>query len=316
MNKHNTTGVLPSTYTIDELVINWHITEACNYNCNYCFAKWGQPIELHRTPKAIETLLNNLSDYFIKGESPLKEKLRYKHVRLNIAGGEPMLLGNTLSNVLTLAKQKGFKTSIITNGHYVLDSKFEFQNDVLDMVGISFDSQNEDVRRQIGRIDNKGASLGKDSLKLTIEKLLATQQGIKIKVNTVVNKYNWQEDFSSLMSDINPDKWKVLQVMPFDKHDLLISNEQFSSFIKRHSNKGLPVFAESNFDMTESYLMIDPKGRFYQNSSDHTNYEYSESLSKINAGLALEQINFDEIVFISRYLPSEPIVLINDGVLV
>lgn len=25
---------------MDELVVNWHITEACNYNCRYCFAKW------------------------------------------------------------------------------------------------------------------------------------------------------------------------------------------------------------------------------------------------------------------------------------
>ena len=23
-----------------DLVINWHITEACNYQCFYCFAKW------------------------------------------------------------------------------------------------------------------------------------------------------------------------------------------------------------------------------------------------------------------------------------
>lgn len=22
------------------LVVNWHITEACNYKCFYCFAKW------------------------------------------------------------------------------------------------------------------------------------------------------------------------------------------------------------------------------------------------------------------------------------
>ncbi|EGR3240148.1 radical SAM protein, partial [Vibrio parahaemolyticus] len=25
----------------NELVINWHMTEVCNYSCKYCFAKWG-----------------------------------------------------------------------------------------------------------------------------------------------------------------------------------------------------------------------------------------------------------------------------------
>ena len=25
-----------------ELVVNWHITEACNYKCSYCFAKWNR----------------------------------------------------------------------------------------------------------------------------------------------------------------------------------------------------------------------------------------------------------------------------------
>lgn len=22
------------------VVINWHVTEACNYHCGYCYAKW------------------------------------------------------------------------------------------------------------------------------------------------------------------------------------------------------------------------------------------------------------------------------------
>ena len=61
---------------LDELVINWHITETCNYNCAYCFAKWGKPNELHRSLEAIEKLLDNLADYFIKGNSPLKQSTK------------------------------------------------------------------------------------------------------------------------------------------------------------------------------------------------------------------------------------------------
>ena len=25
---------------VDALTINWHVTEACNYRCQYCYAKW------------------------------------------------------------------------------------------------------------------------------------------------------------------------------------------------------------------------------------------------------------------------------------
>jgi radical S-adenosyl methionine domain-containing protein 2 len=300
-------------YNVDELVINWHITEACNYKCNYCFAKWGKPNELHRSLEAIEQLLDNLANYFIKENSSLKQKLGYENVRLNIAGGEPMMLGSTFSIVLMLAKQKGFKTSVITNGHYLLNSKFDLPDNVLDMVGISFDSQNYDVRCQIGRVDRKGNSLSSDDLKLALKKLTSTQQDLKIKINTVVNKLNWQEDFSGLISEIKPYKWKVLHVMPYGDDDLLISDEQFNHFVHTHSNSSLPIFAESNFAMTESYLMIDPKGCFYQNTSSGSGYKFSKSINEVGTAQALKQITFNEAVFIARYLPVETAVFNEEG---
>ena len=100
---------------LKELVINWHITEACNYNCTYCFAKWGKPNELHCSPAAIEKLLDKLANYFINGNPEIKRVLGYQAVRLNFAGGEPMMLGEVFATTLVMAKQKGFKTSVITN---------------------------------------------------------------------------------------------------------------------------------------------------------------------------------------------------------
>ena len=150
-------------------------------------------------------------------------------------------------------------------------------------------------------------------MKLALEKLSSTQQGLKTKINTVVSKLNWKENFSSLISEINPYKWKVLQVMPYGEDNLLISNEQFNHFVDKHSDAGLPIFAESNFAMTESYLMIDPKGCFYQNSTGGSGYKYSESINKVGAEKALKQISFNEAVFIARYLPIEPVVFINEG---
>ncbi|MFS1421634.1 viperin family antiviral radical SAM protein [Shewanella sp. 10N.286.48.B5] len=291
----------PTTHKIDELVINWHITEVCNYDCRYCFAKWGRPNELHRSLQEIEKLLDNLSDYFIKGSPAIKNILGYETVRLNFAGGEPMMLGSTFFIVLMLAKQKGFKTSIITNGHYLVNSRLDFPKNVLDMVGISFDSQDLITRKKIGRVDRKGNSLSAEDLKIALEGLIETQIGIKTKINTVVNSLNYEEDFSSLIGELKPYKWKVLQVMPYGDDDLLISKEKFNQFVERHSGLGLPLFAESNSTMTESYLMIDPLGRFYQNSVNSSGYQYSDRINQCGVESALAQIAFNPITFLSRY---------------
>ncbi len=46
-----------------ELVVNWHITEACNYKCDYCFAKWDSDSKevLHSQIK-IETLIEQIEN--------------------------------------------------------------------------------------------------------------------------------------------------------------------------------------------------------------------------------------------------------------
>lgn len=284
-----------------ELVINWHLTEVCNYACKYCFAKWGRPSELHRSGQGITALLDKLADYFIRGNPALKGELGYESVRLNFAGGEPMILGNTFITALKLAKQKGFQTSIITNGHYLVNGKWALPDNTLDMLGISFDSQRIDTRRKIGRTDRKGNSFGTGDLKQALTNLTQSQRGIKTKINTVVSRLNLDEDFSELIMELNPYKWKILHVMPYGKDELLISKRQFDRFVERHSGLGLPIFSESNSTMTESYLMIDPQGRFYQNSADKVGYTFSESINLCGVENALNQIEFNPRTFASRY---------------
>ncbi|GIC75616.1 viperin family antiviral radical SAM protein [Moritella sp. F3] len=305
----STSNIKPSSL-INDLVINWHITEACNYSCDYCFAKWGKPNELHRSLDAVEQLLDKLANYFIKGTPPLKSNLRYEHVRINFAGGEPMMLGSAFSTILMLAKQKGFKTSLITNGHYLLRNKTKLPNNSLDMIGISFDSQSYAVREKIGRVNRKGESLDSEGLRLILRDIKSNQRGVKTKINTVVNKHNWKENFSTIISELKPDKWKVLHVMPYGTNELLISDNQFDDFVKEHSSLGLPIYAESNTAMTESYLMIDPKGCFYQNGHDNAGYRYSEFINDIGVEKALSQINFNQETFIARYFPADTSMLV------
>ena len=50
---------------VRELVINWHITEACNFSCRYCYAKWdGAEKELIHDWGRTQKLLNEIASFF------------------------------------------------------------------------------------------------------------------------------------------------------------------------------------------------------------------------------------------------------------
>ena len=89
--------------------------------------------------------------------------------------------------------------------------------------------------------------------------------------------------------------------MPYGHDELLISKKQFDKFVLRHSGLGLPLFPESNSTMTESYLMINPQGCFYQNVANKAGYKYSESINRCGVNKALSQIEFNPKTFALRY---------------
>lgn len=295
-----------------ELVINWHITEVCNYSCTYCFAKWNRPNELHRNDEDVSLLMHNLAKHFLSEQSLLKQSLQYKHVRINFAGGEPLILGSKFFDIVHLAKSLGFKTSIITNGHFLATLQGNIPKNLFDVVGISYDSQQEDICKKIGRVDRKGKFLSPIDVLLLANSIRSTQEGVLFKLNTVVNVLNQHEDFSDFINVLSPDKWKMFQVQPFSNHKLLITKPEFDAFVNRHRNLDVDIFDENNQEMTDSYLMIDPKGRFYQNSNgthDSFGYVYSGLINEVGVAAALKQINFDQEKYLKRYVPAEPIVI-------
>ena len=57
--------------------------------------------------------------------------------------------------------------------------------------------------------------------------------------------------------------------------------------------------------MRESYLMIDPFGRFFQNSTYivGSGYVYSQPILSSGAEVAFSEMNFNAQIFKSRYSP-------------
>lgn len=296
----------------DQLVLNWHLTETCNYVCRYCYSSWSrrQVGEIFRNPEVSSALLKELYRYFRAENSfnPLQQSLHWKNVRLSLAGGETLLFPEHTLRIAQEAKALGFSLSLITNGSLLTCENVPKLVGNLSMLGISLDSADRDTNRRIGRIDRSGRVVCLDEMYDLITLARACNPELFIKINTVVNSLNIDEDLSGMVERLRPNKWKLLRVLPAVTDALSITDQQFASFVARHRHLGNILSVEDNQDMTESYIMVDPCGRFFQNqknSSNNNPYIYSEPILDVGADAAFAQIKFDVEKFAGRYFQHE-----------
>ena len=66
-----------------------------------------------------------------------------------------------------------------------------------------------------------------------MDTLRSLRPDIVVKLNTVVSTDNCDADLSELVSRIQPQRWKVLQVLPIYPTDAL-EDAEFQEFVDRH----------------------------------------------------------------------------------
>ena len=104
-----------------------------------------------------------------------------------------------------------------------------------------------------------------------------------------------------------PDRWKILQVLPVagqndltvDRH--LVSNQEFATYIQSASIvelHGVKLTAENNDLTTGSYVMVDPAGRFFDNTAGR--HTYSQPILEVGAEVALQELSVDHQKFVGR----------------
>lgn len=288
----------------EELVINWHLTEACNYRCRYCFASWERGhsnAELWRDGSGTRVLLEQLRGFFDPANvsNPLRSGLRWRSVRLSLAGGEPTLLGSRLTEIAAQAKSLGFRVSLITNGSR--PDVVEATAPYLDMIGISLDSADRETNAVIGRASPTDTHVSVDAAKETVDSARAVRSDMVIKVNTVVSAVNASDDLSALIAKLRPDRWKIMRVLPVLSEALTVDAGAFRDFVERHrSFRGL-MTVEDNGDMERSYVMVDPFGRFFQNGCGKRGYTYSQPVTVVGADVAFADVAFRPDGFVARY---------------
>lgn len=264
--------------------VNFHYTRLCNFSCGFCF----------HTKKSSDKL--PIEDA-IRGCDMLKKAGTRK---LNIAGGEPFIYPRYLGELIKQCKEniKIEKISVITNGSLVKKDFFEKFGKYIDVFGVSCDSFNKETNIKIGR-----GKKGENVQKLLEIRELCKQYGIKFKLNTVVCNYNKDENMVENIKKLNPDRWKVFQVLMVkgENEDKVtkfqITNEEFKQFVERHKEIKCMV-AESNDNMKSSYLILDEKMRFLDKGDGDE--ICSQSILEVGVEKALESIVYDEKEFKKR----------------
>ena len=264
--------------------VNFHYTRLCNFSCGFCF----------HTKKSSDKL--PIEDA-IRGCDMLKKAGTRK---LNIAGGEPFIYPHYLGELIKQCKEniKIEKISVITNGSLVKKDFFEKFGKYIDVFGVSCDSFDKKTNIRIGR-----GKKGENVQKLFEIRELCKQYGIKFKLNTVVCNYNKDENMVKNIKKLNPDRWKVFQVLMVkgENEDKVtkfqITNEEFKQFVERHKEIKCMV-AESNDNMKSSYLILDEKMRFLDKGDGDE--ICSQSILEVGVEKALESIVYDEKEFKKR----------------
>ena len=275
---------------------NFHLWEPCNMRCEFCFATFQDVKREMELPKGHlpETECTLIVDQLAKAGFE----------KINFAGGEPTLC-RWLPNLIIRAKNHEMVTSIVTNGSRITDQWLNNLNGSLDWIALSIDTLNPKKLKHLGRVIRGNTPISQDEYLRIISDIQL--HGIRLKINTVVTSATWQDDLTSFIRLAKPERWKLLQVLPIkgqnDAHiaDFKISTEQFEAYVQRNctvENDGISVVPENNELMTESYVMIDPAGRFFDNAQGA--YTYSLPILEVGVEEALKEVLIDPERFLRR----------------
>lgn len=274
--------------------VNYHLWEPCNMRCQFCFASF-QDVKKMILPK---------------GHLPKEKAFKiiesiagFGFEKITFVGGEPTLCP-WLSELISLAKTKGLTTMIVTNGTNLTDEFLEKNKKNLDWITISIDSISDETNIKSGRAFLGKNPISKDGYKELFDRI--KKYNFRIKINTVVHKMNYEENLVEIIKYAMPERWKIFQVLPVkeqnDEHikKLEITHEMFDSFVSRHKKnlKQVNIISENNNEMSGSYAMIDPAGRFFDNVNGK--HKYSSPILEIGIENAIEQIEINHEKFINR----------------
>jgi radical S-adenosyl methionine domain-containing protein 2 len=266
----------------DKCIINLHLLESCNYRCKHCFAHFDSTavLSVHNWKRIIDNITEKTSV-----------------LRFNLAGGEPLLYKG-IDEVIEYINTKNIQVSIITNGHLLSEERIRKFKGKVSMIGLSIDALQPELLRKIGRCTKSNEILSADNCVSLCKSI--HENGIQLKINTVVSRLNLHEDFTDFIKTVCPDRWKILKMKrfsanSFDNTELEITDNEFNMFCSTYFS--VPHIAEAS--LKNSYIMIDARGKLVDNS--HESYMVIANLLKEDFKNVFDTMYLDTGLYESRY---------------
>lgn len=273
--------------------VNYHIWRSCNMRCKFCFATYDSILPAD----------------FVSGLPLPKAKLLVEALRLSgfrkltFAGGEPTLCP-WLTEIAAHAKNIGFKTALVSNGSRMTDELIAALAPNLDWIALSIDSCLPHINVAQGRAVGGRKPMSSDTAVYIAEQF--RRRGVRLKINTVVTRLNAEEILAPMIERAKPERWKIMRVLEIAQENdrfmelLAISDEGFKNFVRRNSAiaNGTRQIVEDNDDMIASYVMIDPGGRFIDNSRNA--YSVSAPILTVGVEAALGGVSLSRKAFDER----------------
>ncbi|XP_026933609.1 S-adenosylmethionine-dependent nucleotide dehydratase RSAD2 isoform X1 [Acinonyx jubatus] len=272
--------------------VNYHFTRRCNYKCGFCFhtAKTSFVLPLDEAKRGLRLLQ----------EAGME--------KINFSGGEPFIhdRGEYLGQLVRFCKEELRlpSVSIVSNGSLIRERWFRTYGEYLDILAISCDSFDEQVNVLIGR------GQGKKNHVENLQKLRTWCRDYRVafKINSVINRFNVDEDMREQIKALNPVRWKVFQCLLIEGENsgedalreaqqFIISDEEFEGFLDRHKEVSCLV-PESNQKMKDSYLILDEYMRFLNCRNGRK--DPSKSILDVGVEEAIKFSGFDEKMFLKR----------------
>jgi len=273
--------------------VNWHYSRECNYACKFCFHTAKSSFFLPSTQGGMEQAKHCL------------ERLRDAGMKkLNFSGGEPFLRPRELGELVRFCKEelRLDSVSIVSNGSMIRQRWMRDFGRWVDILAISCDSFREETNELIGR--GRGGHLAQ----LEKVKGWCDELGVPLKINSVINAHNADEDMAEGIERLRPKRWKVFQCLLIggenagedalrDARALTISQERFDRFLERHRHLSCLV-PEDNDRMVNSYLILDENLCFLNCTAGAKTP--SQSLLDVPVISALREAGFDAEMFVER----------------
>lgn len=202
------------------LALQWHINEACNWNCKHCYRE--SSVNKNTTPFSDLKFILNEYLYLID-----KWKIKKERARINLAGGEPFLDKNFFKLIDLFCKHKNkFEWSVFSNGS-LIDKKIAkiLKEKKINTFQISLE----------GLEKNNDFTRGKGTYKKIIKTIkILINQKIKVRVSLTLTKKNVNDipQLVKILDGLGVSFFNVRRLVPQGagkqfKEEMLNRKEQF-----------------------------------------------------------------------------------------